>query len=76
MTRRLEEPTTPEARAAWAHVAVGLARREGLADLPACARVDGLSWDRRLWFVTCTERGREWATEGGEACPWCGKEAK
>jgi hypothetical protein len=75
VTRRCTDAETPAERAAWRTLAVGLARRERPADLPVCADVRGLSWDRKLWVVTCTTAGREWATEGGEKCRWCGKEA-
>jgi hypothetical protein len=76
VTRRLAEPRTPAERAAWKTLAVGLARTARPADLPACADVRGLSWDRKLWVVACRTAGREWATAGLEPCPWCHKEAK
>jgi hypothetical protein len=74
VTRRLAE--APEQRGAWARVAIALARRGELADLPACADVRGLSWDRRLWVVACRTAGREWVTAGGEKCPYYHKEAR
>jgi hypothetical protein len=73
VTRRIVE--APEQRGAWARVAIALARRGALGELPACADVRGLSWDRKLWVVACRERGREWSTTGKERCPFCGREA-
>jgi NAD(P)H-dependent flavin oxidoreductase YrpB (nitropropane dioxygenase family) len=74
VTRRIVE--APEQRGAWARLAIALARRGELGELPACADVRGLSWDRKLWVVACRTAGREWATAGLEQCPYCHKEAR